>query len=408
MRRRLLLYAHDWAPSVGGVQTQTMDLARGISEWSKTHPEDAWEVTLVTQTPPGGMDDSALSFRVIRRPSILQLIGLVRSSHVLHIAGPCLLPMTSAYCGRKPFVVEHHGYQAICPNGMLLFGKDHTLCPGHFKAGRYSMCFQCNRTRVGWGNSLRTLALNFPRNWLCKRAAANVAISDHVGKRIDLPRTHTTLYGIQVPRGTTSDSRNSGKPLQFTSGKPLQITSGMPLQITYVGRLVVEKGVSILLDAANELKKMQIPFRLSVIGDGPERHKLERQVQSAGLADCISFYGYLTGRSLDEAVRSARVLVMPSRCEETAGLAAIEHMMRGGVVVAARIGGLAEVVGDGGITFEPMDPIALAQSLRRIAEDPDWADQISARGRIRALKLFSVEKMVVEHLEAYQKVLDCW
>jgi hypothetical protein len=53
---KILLYSHDWAPSIGGVQTVTMSLARGLAEWHED--EAAPQVTVVTATPAAGMDDS--------------------------------------------------------------------------------------------------------------------------------------------------------------------------------------------------------------------------------------------------------------------------------------------------------------------------------------------------------------
>ena len=71
-----------------------------------------------------------------------------------------------------------------------------------------------------------------------------------------------------------------------------------------------------------------------------------------GLQDRVTFTGELRGPDFRKRLlRSVQVLVMPSRWEETAGLAAIEQMMRGGVVVAADVGGLSEVVGDAGLKF---------------------------------------------------------
>lgn len=391
MKRKLLLYSYDWAPSVGGVQTVTMDLARGICEWSKAHSEEAWEVTLVTQTPADGMDDSALPFRVVRGRSTRQLVRLIRSADLLHFAGPALLPMAFSFALGRPFVVEHHGYHSICPNGLLLFGPNHELCPGHFMAGRYSLCVQCNSGRVGLMKSAAELLTNFPRRWLCRHARANIAVTDHVSRRIDLPRTKTILHGIPVTEGVTT------KP-----AAPRE-----KLEIAYLGRFVAEKGVSTLIESASELKKMGVAFHLTLIGDGPERQKLDGQVRACGLMDSVSFPGYLTGAALQEKIRSVAAVVIPSRCEETAGLSAMEQMMRGGVVVAANIGGLAEIVGNGGILFKPMDSHELAVILSRMAGDPNSRSEIAARARARALEAFRLECMVEEHLNLYRNVLNC-
>src|SRR5580704_2465494 len=107
---RLLIYAHDWAPTLGGIQTITQVLARGLAGGDSPQ----MEVTLVTMTPANGMDDAALSYRVVRRPGAMPLLRLVMQSDVVHVAGPCILPLTFSLLLRKPVVVEHHGLQAVC------------------------------------------------------------------------------------------------------------------------------------------------------------------------------------------------------------------------------------------------------------------------------------------------------
>jgi glycosyltransferase involved in cell wall biosynthesis len=117
---KLLVYSHYFAPSVGGVETIVLALARGLAELPDSGGAQQFQVTLVTQTPAGNYDDSALPFRTIRQPDFVQLWHLVRNSDVVHVAGPALAPLIFGLVARKPLVVEHHGFQTICPNGQLL------------------------------------------------------------------------------------------------------------------------------------------------------------------------------------------------------------------------------------------------------------------------------------------------
>jgi len=96
---------------------------------------------------------------------------------------------------------------------------------------------------------------------------------------------------------------------------------------------------------------------------------------------------------------------MPSRWEETAGLAAIEQMMRGGIVIAADIGGLSEVVGDAGLKFSAGDSGALYSCLRKVLEQPSLADSLGSAARARAVKLFNCESMIQEHVSLYREAL---
>jgi glycogen(starch) synthase len=387
---KLTYYTHDWAPLVGGIQTVYTALAEGVSGWSKTHAGENIEVTLVTQTPAEGMDDSRLPFAVLRRPSLRRLTAQIRTADVLHVAGPAILPLAIGWILRKPTVIEHHGYQSICPNGLLIYGPDRSICPGHFMAARYSNCVRCNSGTEGWVKSLRGVILTFVRRWLCQQARSNIAVSYHVAERIKLPRTRTIYHGIAdsgpAPRNET-------------------YTVNLPLQIGYVGRLVSEKGLPLLLEAAKRLEDGNFPFHLTIVGDGPDRRELEVMTQRLGLQARTTFLGELTGPGLEDAVRSLQVVVMPSRWEETAGLAAIEQMMRGGVVIATDIGGLSEVVGDAGLKFSAGDSGALYSCLRQVLEDPSLGASLGSAARARAVKVFNRDNMIQEHVSLYQEAL---
>jgi glycosyltransferase involved in cell wall biosynthesis len=384
---KLLIYARDWAPSVGGVQTIVKTLADGLADWSSKHSEEAIEVTLLTQTPAGSMNDSQLPYRVVRKPGFVDFIREIRRADVVHLAGPTLVPLAIGYLLRKPTVVEHHVYQSICPNGLLLFEPDHSVCPGHFMAGRYGKCVECNAQNLGKLGSLRSLLLTFPRRWLCQHVARNIAVTNHVAMRIALPRTLTIYHG-------TPDS----------GVRPANVLAdhGNGLQIGYVGRLVQEKGLPVLLKAAKLLDEGGVAFHLTFVGDGPERAKLRSLSTELGLDGRVTFTGDLRGVELGEALRAIQVVVMPSEWEETAGLAAMEQMMSGGAVIAANIGGLAEVVGEAGLRFAPGSVDALYASLKAAAESPETTDKISSMARARALKEFSVQPFLKQHASVYR------
>ncbi|MFZ3216182.1 MAG: glycosyltransferase family 4 protein [Candidatus Acidiferrales bacterium] len=392
MKIKLLLYSHDWFPLVGGVQTVTLSLATGLAEWGKSHAPNSFEVVFVTQTPANGMDDSRFAFPVIRRPSVPELIRYIRSADVLHLAGPTLLPLLFAQLLGTPAVVEHHGYQSVCPNGLLLYAPDHSVCVGHFMAGRYQRCIQCNARDRGALGSFLNLVSTFPRRWLCRHAAGNIAVSRHVAERIALPRTRTIYHGIH----------DAGLPRPEPAPSP---TGGNMLRLAYVGRLAGEKGLPLLLDAAKRLDEQGTPFQLTFIGDGTQRAELEAATCRLHLQDRVRFTGELTGADFATALRAVQVVVMPSQWEETAGLAAMEQMMRGGVVVAADIGGLSEVVGDAGLKFFAKDSAALSACLRQLYENPSLVNTLGAAARARARQFFSLDSMIQAHVDLYEEVI---
>jgi len=131
-----------------------LSLARGLADLRKPDGTPEFELTVVTATRADDFDDNVLAFRVVRQPNLLQLWSLIRSSNIVHIAGPALAPLFLSRLARKLVVVEHHGFQTICPNGQLFIEASSTPCPGHFMSRRHRECLRCN-AKEGWWVSTR-------------------------------------------------------------------------------------------------------------------------------------------------------------------------------------------------------------------------------------------------------------
>ena len=391
---KLLLYSHYFAPSVGGVESITMSLASGLSQLQNAEGHRGFEVTVVTQTAAGQFDDQAMQFKIVRGPGAGELRRLIRASDAVHVAGPSLAPMLWSWWIGKPYVVEHHGYQAICPNGLFFFHPQKTVCPGHFQAHRYLQCLRCNTKNLGVAGSFALFCRTFPKRWLSKRAAANVSISSHVLRRHALPRSSRCYYGIE-------------DPLASEGAESYSLPAKGTLCFAYVGRLVEEKGLLLLIEAAKQIRKEGFRFLLRFIGDGPERQRLEDTSRDAGLTETgsVEFTGFLSGAPLRKSLRTVHAVVMPSIWEETAGLAAIDQMMLGRLVIAADIGGLGEVVGDTGLKFEAGSSEGLAACMRQVLRNPFLIGEMGRRGRERALQLFQRQRMVNEHAAIYRQAV---
>ena len=387
----VLLYSTDFLPGVGGAQQAVAQLARGLVATGN-------QPTIVTKTPAGTFNDRDLTYRVVRNPGFIDLWRLMGEADIVHLAGPAFIALMIGVLRRKKLVIEHHGYQSICPNGLLLYAPRQAACPGHFLAGQYAECVRCvatangaaNGTTNSWTSAIWQLLLMFPRNWMCRRVSANAAISWHVERRLKLPRSRTVYYGVP--------------DLQGEAISPLP-TSPAPVCFGFVGRLVEEKGLIVLLEAASRIRKRGFDFRLKFIGDGPQRARLEEFVLQNGLRSQVIFTGSLNGEAFHRATADVAAVIVPSIMEETAGLAAIEQMMRGRLVIASDIGGLGEVVGETGLKFSAGDAEQLACCMQRVLDEPGIVNEIGAKARQRALKLFSEPRMVEEHLDLYREVL---
>ena len=388
-RVKLLLYSHFFAPSVGGVESIVLSLAAGLAEYRTSKGEREFQVTLVTQTPAADYPDHRLPFAIVRQPNLWTLWQLIRRTDIVHVAGPSLAPLALARLACKPCVVEHHGYQAICPNGLLIHQPDRSICPGHFQAGRYAECLRCQATEMPWLKSASRLLLIFLRSFLVRHATHNIAITTHVLERHRLPRSSVIYYGTEDEyRGKTSVS----SPLQ-TSGR---------ICFAYVGRFVPEKGIPVLLQAAQILKREGHDFEVLLVGDGPERKTLEGLIHRDDLGNLIRITGFLRGAALEEALGRVHVVVMPSLWEETAGLAAIEQLMRGRLVIASAIGGLGEVVGGAGLTFSPGNAEELSGCMKLVLKDPALISLLGLKARERARRLFLRQRMIADHARFYK------
>jgi glycosyltransferase involved in cell wall biosynthesis len=384
MATKILIYTNGFAPNVGGVETYAMLMARDLTGTGLS-------ATLVTPTPADTMNDTDLPFQVVRGAGFAKLAKLIWRADVLHLAGPCFLPLMLGLAFRKPVVVVHHGYQALCPNGLLLFEPTKALCPGHFLARRYSKCLQCNARTIGWRKSISALLLTFPRRWACRLVAQNVAITSHVQNRMRLPKSRVIFYGIPDPQKDKSSVAERFSPA--------------PIVFAYAGRLVSEKGLGLLVEASSRLKKDGYAFRLKFIGDGPERAQLESIVDAQGLREWVAFTGYLRGQDLERALSDVAALVMPSIWEETAGLSAIEHMMSSRLVIVTDIGGLGEVVADAGLKYPVGNAAALASRMKEVLDEPELVKSMGQKARQRALKLYLDERMITDYLALYQELL---
>jgi glycogen(starch) synthase len=385
---KILIYTHPFAPVVGGAETYVMLLARGLSILANS---STFEVTVTTPTLAGDFDDSKLTFRVVRQPKLLTLANLIRKADVIQLVGPCFLPLLIAWILRKPVVVEHHGYPPACPNGLLFHEPTKAVCPGYFRLRRYRECLRCNSGTAGWLRSLQMLLLTFPRRWLCQHVAVNAPISEHVRKRLELPRSQVIYYGIPV---TPSDEET----------RFINSSNGRPLCFAYVGRLVSLKGLPLILEAAKTLQRTGYSFRLRFVGDGPEKAELRRLTEELELENYVEFTGFITGPVFQAAMKDIAAVVMPSVWEETAGLAAIEQMMRGRLVIASDIGGLGEVVDDCGLRFPAGNTEALAQCMKSVLDHPEIIVRKGDNARRRALDLFSERRMLQDHVDLYRRL----
>jgi glycogen(starch) synthase len=385
---KLLIYSHFFAPSVGGVESIVLSLARGLAGLRNPNGQAQFDVTVITQTKAANCDDGALSFRVIRRPKLSELWQLIRASELIHMAGPAIIPLLLCKIAGKRAVVEHHGFQTICPNGQLFIESSCTPCPGHFMHHRHSVCLRCNR-KEGWLRSIRLWLLTFVRRFLCAGIAANVAPTGWLAGMLQLPKVVHISHGLGFRSVPLRDGPLSATPT-----------------IAFQGRLVSTKGVSLLLKAARILLERGRAFDLLIIGEGPELVFLQELAERSGLSGCVRFAGRLPDSELDIALSHAKLVVVPSLGGEVFGMVVAENMQRAIPVIASSLGCFVEVMGDSGRVFRTGDVSDLASEIELLLSDPVQMTRLGAAGARRVSEFYGEGKMIEEHARMYREVAD--
>lgn len=268
-------------------------------------------VVLVSATPSAELDVDA--FRVVRQPSTAQLFELVRWADVVFHNNISLRFAWPQLLLRRPWVVAHH-----------------TWIPRHGIAARAKR--------------------------LVLRHASHIAVSRAVAESLPVPCTI-------VPNPYADDVFMS------TGGGPRRG------ELVFVGRLVSDKGLDVLLDALAILKRRGCRVGLTVIGEGPQAPILRRQARALEIADRVRFVGRREGAELVAALNAHQVLVVPSVWEEPFGVVALEAIACGCVPLVARSGGLPDAVGACGLIVPRGDRDALAQAIIVLVGNPAALDR---------------------------------
>lgn len=237
-----------------------------------------------------------------------------------------------------------------------------------------------------------SLMARLRRRRLLRRAAGVVAASQAVAGAVrrDAPAVAVAVVpqlGIQVPTAPEHVPHEG-------------------LAIGCVGRLVPEKGVDTLLRALAENRAHA--WRLTVVGEGPDRERLEALANELRLAARIRWAGGLPPdriaalwAELDVLVAAARGVGTPA---DRSGQLVAEAMAHEVAVIGSDSGVLPEVIGDAGVTVAAGDPAALADALRSLSAESARRPLMQA-GRARAMKQYSDDAVAERTLAFWRDVL---
>lgn len=181
-----------------------------------------------------------------------------------------------------------------------------------------------------------------------------------------------------------------------------ELLKGADAVVMHVSNFRPVKRVDRVLETFIRIREC-VNARLVMVGNGPDRAALERSVANQGLSDAVEFVG--ERHDLVALLSSADLFLLPS-AQESFGMAALEAMSCGTPVVAARVGGLPEVIEDGktGFLCEPDDVDAMAARGVELLTDKALHQRIAAAGEIVVRTKFCEDLIVPQYLDLYRQV----
>lgn len=299
------------------------------------------EVKLVSQVPD--TDSKAFPFEVIRRPNPQPLLHLILWSDVYFQPNLSLKGLWPLLLSPKPWVISHNCWYKR-PDGSL-----------------------------GWQDYLKHFLIQF---------ATGISVSQAVADHMSIPST-------VIPNPYREDIFY--ERLEIPREK----------ELVFLGRLVSDKGVDLLLDALANLKHLGLTPRLTIIGSGPEEPKLRQQVKQLDIVAQVNFVGVKIENELAQLLNAHKIVVVPSRWQEPFGIVALEGIACGCVVIGSKEGGLKDAIGPCGVTFPNGDVKALTQALFDLLTNPKKLSTY----REQAESHLSVHKKA-EVAKAYLQVLE--
>jgi glycogen synthase len=300
-------------------------------------------VHVITQSP--GEPIPAATYELTRRPSINEIFRLLGRCDIFFQNNISLRSLIPALLLRKPTLVVHQTWLQNVHGG------------------------------IGWQNHVKQALLRF---------VTNVAISKAIADRL------------------STDSLVIGNPYDETVFR-LQPNIAREETIVFVGRLVSDKGVDLLLRALELLKCDGLTPDLTIVGSGPEENNLRKLAGELGLDRQVTFAGQKSGTVLAEILNRHRILAVPSRWAEPFGVVALEGVACGCVVVGSQNGGLKEAIGPCGVIFENGNVTAMANQLKRMISEPELRATLSQDASDHLAK-FQSETIAAAYLSLMQKV----
>lgn len=390
MSRHVLMLSWEYPPRIVG------GLARHVAYLSRALAARGHRVTVLTQEAPGApareWDAGVAVHRLpVHGPAPLDFPGWVLRLNLEMVERALHL----FACGQRFDVIHAHDWLAAYAGKALKHGLAAPLVA------------TIHATEHGRNNGLHTdlqRHIGSVEWWLTYEAWRVICCSrfmeDEVRRVFQLPADKIRV----VPNGVTLP----GPPPDPVAEAAFRARFAQPHEalVFFLGRLVHEKGVHVLLDAVPLIVERHPDTRFVIAGEGPCRADLEARARRLGVADRVVFYGYANDEDRDRLLRAAQAAVFPSLYEPF-GIVALEAMAAGTPVVVTATGGFQEFVrhGHNGLLALPGSADSLAHQVVTLLLSPGLADKLRRAGRRYVEENCAWEQIAARTEVIYQEVL---
>jgi glycosyltransferase involved in cell wall biosynthesis len=250
-----------------------------------------------------------------------------------------------------------------------------------------------------WSYEGQWLRRRLDRDVIARCADCFVAVSREDRRRMieleGIPPERIAFIPNGIPMPTTRSVGDVRGELGIAPGAPV---------VGSVGVLRSEKGMDVVVDAAERLVAEFPELRVLLVGDGPERAELERRIGAAGLREAVRVLGYR--RDVPDVLAAVDVAVSASE-REGSPLSVLEYMEAARPIVATAVGGVPDLIEPGvsGLLVPRHDPAALADAVASLLRDPDRARELGKRARERSRREFDFQVTVDRVQELYERLL---
>ena len=309
---------------------------------------------------------------------------------LVHFQNTFMLISPSAYyaCVELgiPVIQSLHNYRLICPGALLLRdGKVCEICIDKFipLAGVFHKCYRGSRAQTAVVTSMLVYH-RLIRTW---QNNVDMFIATSEFSRQKFIQGGLTAEKIVVKPNIikqTENTRNENKGY-----------------VLFVGRLSVEKGINVLLDAWGQLPDIPV----NIIGDGPLRAFIEEYVENR---TSVTYLGFVSALRKNELMQGAHFLIFPSTCYENFPMTIIEAFSLGLPVIAPKLGSMLEVVHDSktGLFYSPGDASDLALKVRWLWEHPDECAEMGRNARREYEEKYTADRNYQMLMDIYTRAAD--